>query len=163
MGNAWEDPRNPIRVLFGGERLELWSLQAVGRPAIPPPNEEASNPIDAFLDAAWRDRGIEGAPLMNQADWIQRATLDLTGLRATREEVELFVQDPAPDAWERVIDRLLASPAYGEHTARQWLDVVRFRLGRISQNRLALQGLGDSSSEFRYPFRPIHHDAIGWR
>ncbi|MFM8408473.1 MAG: DUF1549 and DUF1553 domain-containing protein [Pirellulaceae bacterium] len=126
MGNAWEDPRNPIRVLFGGERLELWSLQPVGRPAIPPPKEEASNPIDAFLDAAWRDRGIEGAPLMNRADWIQRATLDLTGLRATREEVELFVQDPAPDAWERVIDRLLASPAYGEHTARQWLDVVRY-------------------------------------
>jgi hypothetical protein len=126
LGNAWEDPRNPIRVLFGGERLDLWSLQPVRRHAMPPPNEKASNPIDAFLDAAWREQGYEGAPDLHRADWIQRATLDLTGLRATREEVDAFVGDSSPDAFERAIDRLLATPAYGEHAARQWLDVVRY-------------------------------------
>lgn len=124
--NAWEDPRNPIRVLFGGERLDLWSLKPVRRSEVPPPSKDAVDPIDAFLDAQWHDRGFEGAPSMQRADWLQRATLDLTGLRATREEVEFFVQDESPDACERVIDRLLASPAYGEHSARQWLDVVRY-------------------------------------
>lgn len=124
--NAWEDPRNPIRVLFNGERLDLWSLKPVRRSEVPPPSKDAVDPIDAFLDAQWRDRGFEGAPSMQRADWIQRATLDLTGLRATREVVEFFVQDESPDACERVIDRLLASPAYGEHSARQWLDVVRY-------------------------------------
>ncbi|MFN9551039.1 MAG: DUF1549 and DUF1553 domain-containing protein, partial [Pirellulaceae bacterium] len=126
MGNAWQDSRNPIRVLFGGERLGLWSLQPVRQPKLPSATAEAANPIDAFLDAAWRDRGFEGAPWMNRADWIQRVTIDMTGLRATWEEVQSFVHDESPDACERVIDRLLASPAYGEHSARQWLDVVRY-------------------------------------
>jgi hypothetical protein len=126
LGNAWQDSRNPIRVLFGGERLGLWSLQPVRQPKLPSATAEAANPIDAFLDAAWRDRGFEGAPWMNRADWIQRVTIDMTGLRATWEEVQSFVHDESPDACERVIDRLLASPAYGEHSARQWLDVVRY-------------------------------------
>jgi hypothetical protein len=106
--------------------LGLWSLQPVRQPKLPSATAEAANPIDVFLDAAWRDRGFEGAPWMNRADWIQRVTIDMTGLRATWEEVQSFVHDESPDACERVIDRLLASPAYGEHSARQWLDVVRY-------------------------------------
>jgi hypothetical protein len=126
LGNAWEDPRNPIRLLFRGERLDLWSLQPIRRPHLPTDPEESHSPIDALLEAAWRNQGFEGAPVMDRADWLQRATLDVTGLRATHDEVDAFVTDESPDAYERVIDRLLASPSYGEHSARQWLDVVRY-------------------------------------
>lgn len=126
LGNAWQDPRNPIRILYRGERLDLWSLQAIRRPSLPTDIDGSSHPIDAFLEAAWRDQGLQASPEMNRAEWIQRATLDLTGLRATHDEVEAFVSDQSPDAYERVIDRLLASPSYGEHSTRQWLDVVRY-------------------------------------
>jgi hypothetical protein len=126
LGNAWEDPRNPIRILFRGERLDLWSLQAIRRPALPSDPEGSHHPIDAMLEAGWRKQGFEGAPVMDRAEWLQRASLDLTGLRATHDEVQAFVTDESPDAYERVIDRLLASPGFGEHSARQWLDVVRY-------------------------------------
>jgi hypothetical protein len=127
LGNALQDPRNPIRVLYRGERLDLWSLQPIRRPT--PPRAESNgaySPIDAFLESAWYREGLDPAPELERADWIQRATLDLTGLRATIDEVESFVSDSSPDAYERVIDRLLASPSYGEHRARMWLDVVRY-------------------------------------
>lgn len=126
LGNAWQDPRNPIRILYRGERLDLWSLQPIRRHSLPSDNDGHHHPIDAMLEAAWRDQGFEGAPVMDRAAWLQRATLDLTGLRATHDEVEAFATDVSPDAYERVIDRLLASPGYGEHSARQWLDVVRY-------------------------------------
>jgi hypothetical protein len=126
VGNAWEDPRNPIRTLFRGERLDLWSLQPIRRPALPSDPEGSHSPIDAMLEAGWRNQGFEGAPVMDRAEWLQRATLDLTGLRATCDEVQAFVTDESQDAYERVIDRLLASPGYGEHSARLWLDVVRY-------------------------------------
>lgn len=126
FGDAWTDPRNPIRVLFRGERLDLWSLQPIRRPAPPIVSDGMESPTDAFLETAWREAGYEPAPQMDRSAWIQRATLDLTGLRANQEEVDAFVQDASPDAYERVVDRLLASPAYGEHSARLWLDVVRY-------------------------------------
>ena len=126
VGNAWEDSRNPIRILFRGERLDLWSLQPIRRPAIPADADGASSPIDTWLEIAWREAGYEPASEMDRSAWIQRATLDLTGLRATREEVDALVRDASPDAYERVVDRLLASPSYGEHSARLWLDVARY-------------------------------------
>jgi hypothetical protein len=128
MGNAWQDERNPIRQIFEGERLDLWSLQPIASPPLPEadPLGWSSNPIDRLLIQSWNEAGLAPAPGLDLASLAQRASLDLTGLRASREDVDALVRDPSPDAYERWIDRLLASPAYGEHWARLWLDVVRY-------------------------------------
>ncbi len=84
------------------------------------------NPIDAFLITAMKSRGLKPSPRTDRRTLIRRAYLDLTGLPPAPDEVEAFVKDSAPDAWERLVDRLLASPHYGERWARHWLDLVRF-------------------------------------
>ena len=105
-----------------------WSFQPV-RKAAPPTVKDAAwvrNPVDAFILAKLEERGWQPAPPASRAEWIRRVTFDLTGLPPTPEEVEAFVADRSPDAYERVVDRLLASPRYGERWAQHWLDVVRF-------------------------------------
>jgi mono/diheme cytochrome c family protein len=101
----------------------LWAYQPLKKPAVP----GAGNPIDAFL-AAKRPVGLAGAPLADRRTLIRRATYDLLGLPPTPEEVEAFVQDPAPEdaAFAKVVERLLASPHYGEQWGQHWLDVVRY-------------------------------------
>jgi len=83
-------------------------------------------PIDAWLLAAMRAKGLEPSKPLDRAAWLRRVTLDLTGLPPTPEEVDTFLKDRAPNAQERVADRLLASPRYGERWASKWLDVVRY-------------------------------------
>ncbi len=83
-------------------------------------------PIDAFILAALRKNGLEPAPEADAATLIRRVTYDLTGLPPTPEEIDEFLHDRSPQAWEKVVDRLLASPHYGEQWGRHWLDVVRF-------------------------------------
>ena len=85
-----------------------------------------SNPIDAFVLAKLKEEGLEPAPRTNKWTLIRRAYLDLTGLPPTPEEVDAFVRDDAPDAFARLVDKLLASPHYGEHWGRHWLDVARY-------------------------------------
>src|SRR5262249_14211551 len=80
----------------------------------------------AFLAAALRARGLSIAPPADRRTLLRRVTFDLTGLPPTAEEIEAFAQDPAPDAYARVVDRLLASPQYGERWGRHWLDVARY-------------------------------------
>jgi len=82
--------------------------------------------VDVLLNAKLKAAGVEPAPLANREALIRRATLDLTGLPPAPAEVDAFVNDPAPDAWEKLIDRLLASPHYGERWGRHWLDLARF-------------------------------------
>jgi hypothetical protein len=84
------------------------------------------HPIDRLLLGPMRDAGVEPAPEADRRTLIRRATLDLHGLLPTPDEVERFVSDPAPDAFERLVDRLLESPRYGERWGRHWLDVVRY-------------------------------------
>ncbi|HMZ21313.1 MAG TPA: DUF1549 and DUF1553 domain-containing protein, partial [Blastocatellia bacterium] len=84
------------------------------------------NPIDAFLFAAMKAKGLKPSPRADRRTLIRRAYLDLTGLPPSPEEVEAFVNDKTPDVWERLVDKLLASPHYGERWARHWLDLVRF-------------------------------------
>jgi hypothetical protein len=84
------------------------------------------NPIDAFVLARLEARGLKPAPAADRTTLIRRATFDLHGLPPTPAEIDAFVDDPSPDAWEKLIDRLLASPRYGERWGRHWLDVVRF-------------------------------------
>jgi hypothetical protein len=105
-----------------------WAFQPVRR-ASPQRARGASrvrNPVDAFVLARLEERGWSPAPPAQRRDWLRRVTFDLTGLPPTPEEVEAFLADGLPDADERVVDRLLASPGYGERWAQHWLDVVRF-------------------------------------
>ena len=101
----------------------FWSLSPPVRPPLPAP---AAHPIDAFLDAAMAGQGIEPAAAADKPTLIRRASFDLTGLPPTPEEIDAFIADESPDAFARVVDRLLASPHYGEHWGRHWLDVVRY-------------------------------------
>ncbi|MEM7391852.1 MAG: DUF1549 domain-containing protein, partial [Verrucomicrobiota bacterium] len=103
---------------------DWWSLQPIVRPELPAsPSGEV---IDGFIDRKLKDRGLALAPEANPRDLIRRVTYDLTGLPPTPDEMESFLNDASKDAYEKLVDRLLASPHYGERWARHWLDVVRF-------------------------------------
>jgi hypothetical protein len=110
------------------ERRRWWSLQPVRPPAVPLVKDASwpRNPVDRFLLAKLEAAGLQPAEPANSRTLIRRASLVLTGLPPTREEVETFVRDTAPDAYQKLVDRLLASPHFGERWARHWLDVVRF-------------------------------------
>ena len=105
----------------------FWSFQPL-RQAAPPPSDSswAAAPIDAFVLEKLRQAGLEPAPEADRAALIRRASFDVTGLPPAPDAVAAFVNDASPDAWEKVVDRLLADPHYGEQQARQWLDVVRY-------------------------------------
>lgn len=83
-------------------------------------------PVDAFILEGLRKAGLKPAPPASRVALIRRATFDLHGLPPTPQEIDAFVRDKSPNAWEKVVERLLASPRYGEQWGRHWLDVVRF-------------------------------------
>jgi hypothetical protein len=103
-------------------------LRRVRRPAVPRVKNRnwCRSPIDAFLLSRLEAAGLEPAPLADRVTLIRRVTYDLTGLPPTPEEVDSFLEDARVDAYERLVDRLLASPQYGEKWARHWLDLVRY-------------------------------------
>src|SRR5579871_229046 len=110
-------------------RSELWSLKPVVRPEVPAIGaikSEFATPIDVFLAIRLAQEGLRLQRPADRATLIRRATFDLHGLPPTPEEIDAFVNDSRPDAWDRLVDRLLASPRYGEHWGRHWLDVARF-------------------------------------
>ncbi|MGL4420729.1 MAG: PSD1 and planctomycete cytochrome C domain-containing protein [Gemmataceae bacterium] len=96
-----------------------WAWQAIN-------TSRPRQSIDEHLKSAWAAAGLQGAGTADRRTRIRRVTLDLTGLLPTPAEVTAFEQDSAPNAWDRVIDRLLDSPAYGERWGRHWLDLVRY-------------------------------------
>ncbi len=112
------DPR------FSEHQKAHWAFQPISAPAVPV--SAAANPIDAFVLDRMRAEGIVPAAPADRVTLIRRATFDLHGVPPTPEEVRAFVEDPAPDAFAKLIDRLLASPRYGERWARHWLDLARF-------------------------------------
>lgn len=106
-----------------------WSLRplaAVGPPTTDAPQAWRVNPIDAFTYAQLAANKLRPNPRADRRTLIRRLSYDLTGLPPTAAEADAFVNDPTTDAYERLVDRLLASPRYGEHWGRHWLDVVRF-------------------------------------
>ena len=105
-----------------------WSLIKPERPALPEvrQGDRARNPIDRFVLARLEEEGLTPNPEADRHTLVRRVTLDLTGLPPTPEEVEAFVRDESPKAYETLVDRLLARPSYGEHRARYWLDSVRY-------------------------------------
>ncbi len=110
------------------EERGFWAFQPPRRATPPRVTRPAwtSNPIDAFLLAQMTAKGLKPAPKADRCTLIRRAYLDLTGLPPAPEEVEAFINDKAPDAYAKLVDRLLASPHYGERWARHWLDLVRY-------------------------------------
>ncbi|MFN3652527.1 MAG: PSD1 and planctomycete cytochrome C domain-containing protein [Armatimonadota bacterium] len=104
-----------------------WSFRPLSIPVVPKLNSPwVKNPIDAFVLAKLKANGLSPSPPATRPALIRRAYLDLIGIPPTPEEVDAFVADTAPDAYEKVVDRLLASPHYGERWGRHWLDVARF-------------------------------------
>jgi len=106
----------------------FWAFQPVVRPQLPAVRDMslAATPIDRFVVAALEEKGLAPAAPASRRVLIRRAYFDLTGLPPTPEQVERFVNDPAPDAFATVVDELLESPAYGERWGRHWLDVARY-------------------------------------
>jgi hypothetical protein len=109
-------------------KKEHWAWQRPRGPAMPKVQDKewVRTPIDAFVLAKMEAAGLRPAAPATRAQLLRRVTFDLVGLPPTPAEVDAFVSDRAPDAWERIIDRLLASPHYGERWGRHWLDLARF-------------------------------------
>jgi hypothetical protein len=105
-----------------------WAYRPLTRPAVPGVKNTAwaSAALDAFILAKLEEKGLSPAPPADRVALIRRATYDLTGVPPTPEEIDAFVNDPFPRAYEDLIDRLLASPHYGEKWGRHWLDIVRY-------------------------------------
>ena len=102
-----------------------WAYQPVLR-AAPPTISGATNPIDAFLQARLSREGLHPSPEADRRTLIRRVSLDLTGLPPTPEETVRFVKDSSPDAYEKLVDRLMESPQYAEQQSMHWLDAVRY-------------------------------------
>jgi hypothetical protein len=130
-GAAWPADRTLSPYEFTTDKragLDWWSLRAPVRPEVPTAAARAQirNPIDAFVFQRLADAGLAPAREADRATLLRRAMFDLVGLPPTPEEVDEFLADSVADAYERLVDRLLASPHYGERWGRHWLDVVRF-------------------------------------
>jgi Protein of unknown function (DUF1549)/Protein of unknown function (DUF1553)/Planctomycete cytochrome C len=113
------------------KKEDLWAYQPLKKPPVPPSPRgyaQGANPIDQFVNRELAKAGLEPAPRADRATLVRRVTFDLTGLPPSAADVESFINDAAPDrqAFARLVDRLLASPHYGEQMARHWLDVVRY-------------------------------------
>src|SRR5688500_1722214 len=110
------------------EARSFWSFQPVKRPPVPAVknSEWVRNPIDAFILAKLDQKGFAPGPAATRAQLLRRAYYDLTGLPPTPAEVDAFLAANSPDAYEKVVDKLLASPHYGEKWGRHWLDLVRY-------------------------------------
>ncbi len=111
---------------FSSEEAGLWSTKPLVRHAVPDVLDKVTNPIDRFVLAKLAEQGWQQAPQVNREKLIRRAYFDLWGLPPTPEAVQAFVADERPDALERLIEELLASPHYGERWGRHWLDIARF-------------------------------------
>ena len=119
-GIALPDPREQAR--------KHWAFQPVHRPATPPVRNLswARNPVDLFVLASMEANGLEASPAADRRTLMRRASFVLTGLPPTLEEVAAFETDSSPEAFDRVMDRLLDSPRYGERWGRHWLDIARY-------------------------------------
>src|SRR5688500_5410018 len=124
------EPTAPLETYKPGERRH-WAFQPRKDGAPPVFAKQIDRawiktPVDAFILAKLKEAKLPHAPAADRATLIRRATYDLHGLPPTLAEIDAFVRDKSPNAWQKVVDRLLASPRYGEQWGRHWLDVVRF-------------------------------------
>ena len=124
-GAVWPDGVDRVTAV---DKTDHWSFKPVRRPPVPAVRDVAwpRNDIDRFVLARLETAALTPSPEADRRTWLRRAAFDMTGLPPTPEEVDRFTTDQSPDAHERVIERLLASPRYGERYAQHWLDVVRY-------------------------------------
>jgi mono/diheme cytochrome c family protein len=147
-GAVWPDapvtaaPKN-ADYLVTPEQRAFWSFQPIRKPEIPKAN--AKSPIDRFIVAKLNEKGLAPVKSADKRTLLRRATYDLTGLPPTPEEIDSFLSDNSPAAFEKVVDRLLASPRYGERWGRHWLDVARY-----SDDKLDPTGQTPHPNAFRY-------------
>jgi len=135
QGAVWEGAAAPIvskktdplqDAPIRPEERNYWAFRIPVRPPIPAVRGPAANPIDAFILSALEKNGLKRAPEADRVTLLRRAYFDLIGLPPTVSETADFLNDQSPNAWEKLIDRLLASPQYGERWGRHWLDVARY-------------------------------------
>lgn len=151
MGAPWPESASTAKSAVDPGR-DHWAFQPL-KPVSPPEPRDRNaprTPIDAFLLERLEAQGLGFSPEADRRTLIRRLAFDLTGLPPSPEEVEAFQADPNPDAFERVVDRLLASPGYGERWGRHWLDVARY---------------GDTkgyvfNEERRYPYSHTYRDYV---
>jgi uncharacterized protein DUF1553/uncharacterized protein DUF1549/cytochrome c len=157
IGAPWPDePNKPIRSdqpekhSYPRAGKDFWSLQPL-RTGIPPEVKDRAwvqNDIDRFILAKLEEKGLKPPPPADKLTLIRRATLDLTGLTPTESEIHDFVNDQSPDVFAKLVERLLASPRYGERWGRHWLDVARY---------------ADSTGtdeDYRYPYAWRYRDYV---
>ena len=128
-GDMAKNPPKPKGGVVTEESKRYWAYQPVRRPKVPEITNRKSqitNPIDNFILAKLEAKGIHTVKPADRVALARRAYYDLWGLPPTPDEIDAFVKDSSPDAWPRLIDKLLADPRYGEKWGRHWLDVVRF-------------------------------------
>src|SRR5215470_1890455 len=113
------------------EQRKFWSFQPLRKPVVPPVKDTAwaRTPIDHFILFKLEEKGLKPVQPADKRSLIRRAYFDLTGLPPTPEQVDAFRADNSPEAFAKVVDRLLASPQYGERWARHWMDVARYADG----------------------------------
>ena len=132
-GAIWpEQPAAITKSTITAEQRAFWSFQPVRTPVVPHPKNKrwAGNNIDRFLLARMEAEGLKPAEPADKRTLLRRVTYDLTGLPPTPEEVAAFLADQSRNAYQKVVDRLLASPRYGERWARHWLDLARYSDGQ---------------------------------
>src|SRR5262249_15471946 len=121
------------------KKEDLWALKPVERPAVPAGFTSSTNPIDAFIAAEYRAKGLRPAGPADKETLLRRVYLDLIGIPPTPTELDAFVQDQAPEAYEKVVDKLLASEQHGVRFARRWLDVLRY--ADVDERMIAAPGI----------------------
>jgi hypothetical protein len=126
LGAPWTPGK--VAADIGAAWKKHWAFQPVKSPALPAVQhkELVKTPVDAFVLAELEKHGLTLSPAADRRTLLRRATFDLLGLPPTAAEIDAFEKDQSPNAWEKVVDRLLASPHYGERWGRHWLDVARY-------------------------------------
>ncbi len=118
----------PSSPAFSQEDRSWWAIGPIANPAVPQTagDDWCINPIDRFVLDQMQSHGLSPAPAADRIDLARRVYFDVVGLPPTPEQIQAFVNDDSADAYQRLVDQLLDSPGYGEHAARQWLDLVRY-------------------------------------
>src|SRR6266567_3413481 len=118
------------------KEADLWVLKPVVRPQIP---AKSANPVDAFIAAEYKSKGLHPVRPADKRTLLRRVYLDLAGIPPTPAEQEAFLQDTSPEAYERVVDKLLSSEQHGVRYGRHWLDVLRY--ADVDERMIAAPGI----------------------